>query len=91
MACEPESTTPGPPPRQWSINFRVDDLDGVAERLRAAGIEVEPHAQSYSNGRFAELADPEGNAVQLWQPNGASVARECATARSTAPSSRPAT
>ena len=76
FACEPDSTTPGPPPKQWSINFRVDDLDGMVARLRAAGVEVEPHAEEYPNGRFAELADPEGNHVQLWEPNEASMARD---------------
>jgi len=62
--------------RSWAINLRVDDLDGVVERLRAAGIAVEPHAAAYPNGRFAELQDPEGNHVQLWEPNAASVARD---------------
>ncbi len=76
FACEPGSTTPGPPDKQWSINFRVDDLDGMVEYLRGEGIEVEPHPQEYPNGRFAELADPEGNHVQLWEPNAASVARD---------------
>jgi glyoxylase I family protein len=33
-----------------------------------AGITVDVDEQSYPNGRFAELADPEGNVVQLWQP-----------------------
>jgi predicted enzyme related to lactoylglutathione lyase len=28
------------------------------------------HAEDYPNGRFAELADPEGNPVQLWEPAG---------------------
>jgi len=62
--------------RQWKINFRVDDLDGMVERLRGAGIEVEVHDEEYPNGRFAELADPEGNQIQLWEPNAASVARD---------------
>ena len=52
----------------------------MVERLRDAGIAVEPHADSYPNGRFAELADPEGNEVQLWEPNAASVARDPARA-----------
>lgn len=26
--------------------------------------------------RFAELEDPEGNRIQLWEPNAASVARD---------------
>lgn len=64
------------PGKDFSINFRVDDLDGMVERLRAAGIAVEPHAEPYPNGRFAELEDPEGNRIQLWEPNAASVARD---------------
>jgi glyoxylase I family protein len=66
----------GPREKSWAVTFRVDDLDGMVERLRAAGIEVEPHADPYPNGRFAELEDPEGNHIQLWEPNAASVARD---------------
>ena len=62
--------------RNWMINFRVDDLDAMVDRLRGAGIEVRPHAEDYPNGRFAELADPEGNPIQLWEPNAASIARD---------------
>jgi predicted enzyme related to lactoylglutathione lyase len=52
----------------WGINFRVDDLDAMVKQLRAAGIDVEVDAEDYPNGRFAQLSDPEGNAVQLWEP-----------------------
>jgi len=69
-AIGPDSTVPVPADRTWSINFRVDDLDGVVERLRRSGIEVRPHDETYPNGRFAELRDPEGNGIQLWQPMG---------------------
>ena len=55
-------------PRGWGINFRVDDLDAMAAQLRAAGLEVDVDATVYPNGRFATLADPDGNPVQLWQP-----------------------
>jgi glyoxylase I family protein len=61
----------GGPERTWAINFRVDDLDAMVIQLRAADIEVEVHGENYPNGRFADLKDPEGNAVQLWQPAGA--------------------
>lgn len=57
--------------RPWAINFRVRDLDAMVDQLRGAGIAVEVHDQTYPNGRFADLADPEGNPVQLWQPAGA--------------------
>lgn len=52
----------------WGINFRVDDLDAMVDQLQASGIEVDVDEQHYPNGRFALLHDPEGNAVQLWEP-----------------------
>lgn len=56
--------------QQWSINFRVRDLDAMLAQLRDAGIEATEHAESYPNGRFAELTDPEGTPIQLWEPAG---------------------
>lgn len=63
----------GRPEQQWAVNFRVDDLDGMVHQLRAAGIAVTVDPETYPNGRFAELHDPEGNPVQLWQPDGADL------------------
>ena len=48
----------------------------VPGSLREAGVTVEPHPEAYPNGRFAELEDPEGNRIQLWEPNAASIARD---------------
>jgi predicted enzyme related to lactoylglutathione lyase len=53
---------------QWMLNFRVGNLDRMAAQLRAAGIAVEIDPETYPNGRFAKLNDPEGNPIQLWQP-----------------------
>jgi glyoxylase I family protein len=52
----------------WGLNFRVADLDAIVEQLRASGVEVTVDAEVYPIGRFAQLSDPEGNAVQLWEP-----------------------
>ncbi|GAB3707832.1 VOC family protein [Nocardiopsis oceani] len=54
-------------PSGWGLNLRVDDLDGVVRRLRDAGIDVTVAPETYPNGRFASLHDPEQNPVQLWQ------------------------
>ncbi len=75
-AVDPDSKLPGPQEKTWAITFRVEDLDGMVEQLRGAGIAVEPHAEPWPNGRFAELEDPEGNHIQLWEPNAASLARD---------------
>lgn len=57
-------------PNGWGINFRVRDLDAMVEQLRAAGIDVEVDDEVYPNGRFAQLHDPQGLPVQLWEPMG---------------------
>ncbi len=58
----------GRPEQTWMINFRVEDLDAMVHELSAAGIAVEVDPKIYPNGRFARLADPEGNPIQLWEP-----------------------
>lgn len=75
-AFSQESDSFGASGKSWKINLRVDDLDGMVDRLRKAGVSVEPHAETYPNGRFAELEDPERNRIQLWEPNAASIARD---------------
>lgn len=57
--------------RQWMVNFRVRDLDAMIAQLQAAGIEVVPDPETYPNGRFARLADLDGNPVELWEPSNA--------------------
>ena len=37
-------------------------------QLRAAGIEVKDPERYPGLGRFTRLHDPEGNAIELWQP-----------------------
>jgi predicted enzyme related to lactoylglutathione lyase len=56
--------------RQWMINFRVEGLDELLERLRAAGIEVttKPEWNDPGVGRFARIHDPEGTPIELWEP-----------------------
>lgn len=70
-----DSPDAGGPNGSWTMNFRVRDLDAMAAQLRAAGIAVEIDPEAYPNGRFARLADPEGNPIQLWEPNAAATRR----------------
>jgi predicted enzyme related to lactoylglutathione lyase len=50
------------------VNYRVDDLDGLLEKLAAAGVSVDPKREDSEFGRFAWITDCDGNRVELWQP-----------------------
>ena len=56
--------------KAFMINFRVTRLDELLERLRAADIEIVTKAEwdDPAVGRFARIHDPEGNAIELWEP-----------------------
>ncbi len=58
-----------PPSQPVMINFQVDDLEALLEKLAAAGAQVDPKRQSADYGKFGWFTDPEGNRVELWQPN----------------------
>jgi len=55
-------------PQTVMIDYRVDDLDGLLEKLRAAGVTIDPKREDASFGKFAWIVDPDGNRVELWQP-----------------------
>jgi predicted enzyme related to lactoylglutathione lyase len=56
--------------KAFMINLRVTGLDALLDRLRSAGIEITTKAEwdDPSTGRFARIHDPEGNAIELWEP-----------------------
>jgi predicted enzyme related to lactoylglutathione lyase len=47
-------------------------MDGLLTSLRAAGIDVITREEWDAGGigRFARIHDPEGNAIELWEPAG---------------------
>ncbi|MGC2402838.1 MAG: VOC family protein [Acidobacteriaceae bacterium] len=70
----PDTTYFGPSQQRSMLNLRVDDLDGVLDKLRAAGAQIDPKREDYDYGRFGWFSDPEGNRVELWQPPGIDAA-----------------
>jgi predicted enzyme related to lactoylglutathione lyase len=68
VAFFPKSSSYFPVTQPAMLNFQVDDLDGVLEKLRAAGVVVDAKREDYDYGRFGWFTDPEGNRVELWQP-----------------------
>ena len=50
------------------LNFQVDDLDAVLDRLASEGVQVDPKRERHEYGAFGWFIDPEGNRVELWEP-----------------------
>lgn len=57
-----------PSDSSFMINYRVDDMAGMIEQLKAGGVEIFQGPESHENGKFAWIIDPEGNKVELWEP-----------------------
>ena len=57
-----------PSTSSFMINYRVDDLGGLLEQLRADGVAIVKGPESHENGKFAWIMDPDGNKIELWEP-----------------------
>ena len=59
-----------PTGNRFMLNLRVAGLDALVARLEAAGIAVERRGEwdMPGVGRFARIHDPEGNPIELWEP-----------------------
>ncbi len=51
------------------INYRVDNLVELLEKLSQDGVEIIEGPQSHENGKFAWIRDLDGNKVELWEPS----------------------
>lgn len=56
------------PSQAFMVNYIVDDLDALLERLQKEGVKIDPKRQDADYGRFAWIYDPDGNKIELWQP-----------------------
>lgn len=56
--------------KAYMINLRVTEIGAMLEALEGAGIAVitKPEWDEAGLGRFARIHDPEGNAIELWEP-----------------------
>lgn len=64
----PGNTTYFGPGQAFMVDYIVDDLDALLERLQKEGVKIDPKRQDADYGRFAWIYDPDGNKIELWQP-----------------------
>jgi catechol 2,3-dioxygenase-like lactoylglutathione lyase family enzyme len=53
----------------FMVNYIVDDLDALLDRLEQEGVKIDPKRMNESYGRFAWIYDLDGNKIELWQPS----------------------
>lgn len=57
-----------PSSKDYMINYRVEDLEGLVKALKEEGVNVLDEIQAYDYGKFVHIMDPEGNKIELWEP-----------------------
>jgi len=58
-----------PSDKEFMINYRVDNLEKLLEVLREEGVEVVGEIEKFDYGKFGWVMDPDGQKIELWEPN----------------------
>ncbi|MCW5907456.1 MAG: VOC family protein [Chitinophagales bacterium] len=58
-----------PSAKDFMINYRVENIETLVAELHKNGVTVLDTIQVYNYGKFVHLLDPEGNKLELWEPN----------------------
>jgi catechol 2,3-dioxygenase-like lactoylglutathione lyase family enzyme len=64
----PATATYFNPGQPFMINYIVDDLDALLDRLKQEGVKIDEKRMNESYGRFAWIYDSDGNKIELWEP-----------------------
>lgn len=57
-----------PSKKEFMINYRVQNIEGLVTKLKAEGVTVLDDISSYDYGKFVHIMDAEGNKIELWEP-----------------------
>ena len=57
-----------PSKREFMINYRVQNIEGLVRNLKESGVTVVDEIQQYDYGKFVHIMDEEGNKIELWEP-----------------------
>jgi len=57
-----------PSKKDFMINYRVEDIEGLVADLKASGVTIVDAIEDSPYGKFVHILDLEGNKVELWEP-----------------------
>lgn len=58
-----------PSEKEFMMNYRVENLEYLVGELKKEGVNVLDEVETYEYGKFVHIMDPEGNKIELWEPN----------------------
>jgi predicted enzyme related to lactoylglutathione lyase len=57
-----------PSKKDFMINYRVQNIEGLANKLKENGVTILDSISTYDYGKFLHIMDAEGNKIELWEP-----------------------
>lgn len=57
-----------PSKKEFMINYRVQNIEGLVDKLKENGVNVLDSIAVYEYGKFIHIMDSEGNKIELWEP-----------------------
>lgn len=57
-----------PSTKEYMINYTVQNIEGLVDKLKANGVTLVDDIVSYDFGKFVHCMDAEGNKIELWEP-----------------------
>ena len=57
-----------PSTKDFMINYRVDNLEGLVDQFKKAGVIITDTIEMVEYGKFVHIMDIEGNKIELWEP-----------------------
>ena len=64
-----ESDHFAPSKKEFMINYRVQNIEGLVDKLKENGVTILDSIETYDGiGKFVHIMDAEGNKIELWEP-----------------------
>ena len=57
-----------PSTKPFMINYRVENIEALVEELKSNNVTIVDEITDTDYGKFVHVLDPEGNAIELWEP-----------------------
>lgn len=57
-----------PSQKEFMINYTVQNLEGLINKLKENGVTVLDTIETYDFGKFVHIMDADGNKIELWEP-----------------------